>query len=248
MSAVLAEVRIAAGAFRGPAALLSLLRGGEAAALERRARERRPRAPLAAEAVSLDSPEGEIRLVDACLAGDEGAWDAFVETFAPLVTRVVHLRLCALGRELGAVEDIVQEVFLHLVESSCRRLRNFEPARGRLAAYVATIADRVTRDRAASQRREQVRRTDFARELGEAVSPGFVGRVEDRELSSLLREAADSLPPRERLALRLFYEQGLTYPEVALALGVTEGTVASTLSRARDALREMLSGVLARSA
>lgn len=191
---------------------------------------------------------GEAELVRRCVEGNEEAWNAFVDEYAPLVLRIARLRLQAHGLDPAGSEDVVQRVFVRLVSASCRRLRNFDPRRGRLAAYIAAVADHAARDWAASESRARssrasrglVMRTGFGQALSEAVDADFRERLEEKELASRLRLAAESLPPRERLALRLFYSQGLTYPEIALALGVTKGTVASTLSRAREALRTKL--------
>ncbi|MCU1455189.1 MAG: sigma-70 family polymerase sigma factor [Acidimicrobiales bacterium] len=49
-------------------------------------------------------------------------------------------------------------------------------------------------------------------------------------------EALRALPPRQRTAVALRFVAGLPSTEVAVAMGVTEGTVASTLSDARARL------------
>ena len=55
----------------------------------------------------------------------------------------------------------------------------------------------------------------------------------------MVAEAARGLPEPERDALVLHAWEGLTYGEVAAALGVPVGTVRSRLSRARGRLREL---------
>ncbi|GAA0952348.1 hypothetical protein GCM10009560_73990 [Nonomuraea longicatena] len=55
-----------------------------------------------------------------------------------------------------------------------------------------------------------------------------------------LAQALANLSPGERDAVLLVAYGGLSYPEVAAALGVAEGTVASRLSRARTKLRDAL--------
>jgi RNA polymerase sigma-70 factor (ECF subfamily) len=55
-----------------------------------------------------------------------------------------------------------------------------------------------------------------------------------------LWRAVAALPPRERAAVALRYVGGLSEKEVAEALGVTPGTVATALSRARKKLAVQL--------
>lgn len=61
-----------------------------------------------------------------------------------------------------------------------------------------------------------------------------------RETGDLIQKALGGLPPEQR-ALLIFRElEGHSYREIARTLGVSEGTVASRLSRAREALRGVL--------
>jgi RNA polymerase sigma-70 factor (ECF subfamily) len=55
-----------------------------------------------------------------------------------------------------------------------------------------------------------------------------------------VRRAIDTLPEDQRLALLLFRFEGLSYEEVASAMGRTVSSVTSLLSRAREQLRQRL--------
>lgn len=59
----------------------------------------------------------------------------------------------------------------------------------------------------------------------------------DSELSDALSRALDRLPSRMRAAVVLRYYEDMTEAEVAQALGVSQGTVKSTVSRAVAKLR-----------
>jgi RNA polymerase sigma-70 factor (ECF subfamily) len=56
----------------------------------------------------------------------------------------------------------------------------------------------------------------------------------------LIERALERLPPRFRELLVLRELQGLTYQELAVTLNIPMGTVMSSLSRARQALRAAL--------
>ena len=55
-------------------------------------------------------------------------------------------------------------------------------------------------------------------------------------------EVIQSLPPKDRAALHLYYYEGYQTAEIAAMTGWREGTVRSRLARARDKLRELLKG------
>ncbi len=67
----------------------------------------------------------------------------------------------------------------------------------------------------------------------------------DSEISDALQRALDRLPSRMRAAVVLRYYEDMTEAEVAQALGISQGTVKSTVSRAVAKLRidaELLKG------
>lgn len=66
-----------------------------------------------------------------------------------------------------------------------------------------------------------------------------VGTLDARELWPHVAEAVAALPDEERDALLLYAWEGLSYDQIADALGVPVGTVRSRLNRARVRLREL---------
>ena len=56
-----------------------------------------------------------------------------------------------------------------------------------------------------------------------------------------LRQARErELTPRQRQMLELYYDQGMTIPQIAGELGLNRSTVSRTLRRARDRLYRFL--------
>jgi len=144
-----------------------------------------------------------------------------------------------LTRRLGDrdwAEEVAQETFL-------RALRQESIASER--AWLFAVATNLVRDEArrdARRRRhlELLVQEERAREEEEPDGGQLVSLEEERERAreaALARRAVDALAERDRLAL-LMREEGLDYTEIAEALGLSVGSIGTTLSRARRRLVE----------
>lgn len=180
--------------------------------------------------------------------GDEAAFDRLVEAYAP--------RLYALfTRFLGAVpgrEDLVQEVFLRLIES-----RERYRASARFSTYLYRIAFNLSSH---ERERERLRWTlplapraspehdgrsaHAAREHVDERAPRPAERLEREDVVGAVRRAIACLPDAQRLALVLSKYEGLAHDEIALVMGSTQKAVKSLVHRAREALRVSLAGYL----
>ncbi|MGN8896328.1 RNA polymerase sigma factor [Flavonifractor sp. HCP28S3_F3] len=121
-------------------------------------------------------------------------------------------------------EDVVQEAFLRLWEKA----PIFEsPAHER--AWLLKVAVNGCKSRLRSPWH---RRTAPLLDSYPAADP---------EEQAVL-EVIQSLPPKDRTVLHLYYYEGYQTAEIAAMTGWREGTVRSRLARARDRLRELLKG------
>jgi RNA polymerase sigma-70 factor (ECF subfamily) len=120
--------------------------------------------------------------------------------------------------------DVVQEAFARALAQR-RSFRGEAP----LAAWVWRIALRVALDERSRSRPLPI--------------GAFEARLVEPAHDPLLSEALRALPPRRRLMFFLRYFADMTYEEIAVACGVSEGTVAATIAQARAALAETLEGV-----
>ena len=114
--------------------------------------------------------------------------------------------------------DVVQEAFAEAL-----RKRDTFRGEGPLEAWVWRIALRLAIASRSSAKPLQLI------EIGE---PALVDSDLDPDLADALRQ----LPPRRRLIVFLHYFGDLSYGELAAVCGISEGTVAATLSQARHDL------------
>ena len=165
------------------------------------------------------------RIIRACQAGDYKAQRELYEGFKDRINRFV-VRLA--GVQDSA--DVACEIFVRIFRSiqHLRSPEQFLPWLYRICLNECLI-----------YRRREKRRVE-TNPLPESVFsqvPEAGKRIEDQEVLEL---AFRKLEP-EFLATFLLREgEGLSYNEIAYVMKVSEGTVASRLSRARRQLREAL--------
>ncbi|HYZ10538.1 MAG TPA: sigma-70 family RNA polymerase sigma factor [Actinomycetota bacterium] len=153
---------------------------------------------------------------------DETAIRGFLRDEYPKLVGAVGL---ACGSSATA-EDAVQEALARAWERSERGERIES-----LRAWVAVVAMNLSRSR---WRRVRAERRALA-----ASVPVEVRATDDEEVLDVRRALRD-LPPRQREATVLRYYLGLDVEEVARAMGISVGTVKTSLHRSRGALARSL--------
>lgn len=136
-----------------------------------------------------------------------------------------------LTRRLGDrdwAEEVAQETFL-------RALRQDRLTSER--SWLFAVATNLVRDEARRDERRRRHLQLLAEETRDAVVEPVVPDAERAREQALARRAVDALAEKDRLAL-LMKEEGLNYTEIAEALGLSVGSIGTTLSRARRRLAE----------
>ena len=202
------------------------------------------------------APRGD-RVSDASLVRDmiEGSEEALAGLYDRHGAAVFAAAMRASGDRWLAAE-VVQETFLAL----WNRPELFDPSRGMLAAWLATIARNraVDRLRSAGRHERAVSFSSYAGpgaddhsvvewltasgELIGAAGPEPVPDValSDKETRASIADALGSLDPVERRVIVLAYDGGLSQSEIAASLGWPIGTVKTRTRRALRHLRDRL--------
>jgi RNA polymerase sigma factor (sigma-70 family) len=208
----------------------SLLPGRTPGQPPHRARQPRSRAPTPRDAQLLRADRPVDDLVTGAKDGDQRAWDALVERYAPLIWSIC--RQYRLGR--ADADDVGQSVWLHLVDQ-LGQIR--QPAA--LAGWLATTT-----------RRECGRLERAARGPHAAIYPLDADNMADEraetaeqavlvaERHAALREAFTDLPPDcQRLIAMLTADPPVPYAEISARLGIPVGSIGPTRRRCLDRLR-----------
>ena len=151
--------------------------------------------------------------------GDEAALGQVYERHAPVLFKLAR----RVTGSLSAAEEVTQAVFLDV----WRRPQRFNPAKGSLRTWLATI----THHRSVDWVREEDarRRREHSFESRVAHLPSLEETVAATITAARVRLAVDSLSEKERTAIGLAYFGGRTYRQVAEELGVPEGTIKSRI-------------------
>lgn len=161
------------------------------------------------------------------------------DAFAMLVDRHKHPLVNYLTHMTGSrdkAEEFAQEAFVRLYESA-----NRYNEQGKLAPYLFRIATNVARGEAARNRLRNALLLRFLTRDEAIDDESPHRRVLAGEVRDQVTAALESLPVAYRAAVVLREIEGWSYDDIAQALGCSEGTVKSRISRGRDELRKRLS-------
>lgn len=174
----------------------------------------------------------EAVLVKRWCQGDEEAFAELVKSYEKRLGYIIYQMV----GNYEEVRDLIQETFIR-AHYQCRKLKDA----ARFSSWLYRIAVNLSIDysRRLKQRGDQVALE--SQELRAPFSTDPVRQTESRELAVAVKEAVDSLPPRQKAVVVLNVLHGFTYQETSNIIGCTIGTVKATLFKARCHLRGKLS-------
>lgn len=178
----------------------------------------------------------EQRLIEAASRGDLSAFNQLVLSYQSMAYNLAF-RILGTG---DSAQDATQEAFI-------KAYRNLGQYRG--GSFKAWLLRIVTNSCYDYLRQVQRRPASSLDDL--SSDPEYTGQLIDpleapsdyalrQELSALIQQGIATLPIEQRTVLVLSDIEGLSYEEVAQAMGSSLGTVKSRLSRARAKLRDFL--------
>lgn len=171
------------------------------------------------------------------VAGSGGAPEGFEEFFRaqyPVTTRVAW----SVVRDLHLAEDVAQEAMI----AAGRRFGDFDDA-GHAIAWTRMAAVHLALNEVRSRRRRDDRHRR-ARTVATTGAAGVAGGAAGPEELALERHSRDEVRevlarlPRHSATVLVLRHSGLSYAEVASAMGVKVGHVGTMLRRAEAAMRK----------
>ncbi|HLP02242.1 MAG TPA: RNA polymerase sigma factor [Opitutaceae bacterium] len=186
----------------------------------------------------------DLALMADLVAGRDSALDEIMERWEGPLRSFAH-RYLLNGTD---TDEVVEETFVRVYHKRA----DFVPG-SNFSAWIFTIAANLCRHRLRWRRRHPSESIDIPDEDG---APGLGSTLpargadpavaaEGNERVAALRAAVDTLPHDQRTVFLLHSYEGLSYREIATAVGCSERGVETRLYRARQTLREKLTALLA---
>ena len=166
----------------------------------------------------------DAELTRACRAGDEQAWALLVQRFSRYVYAIA---IQAYRLSDDDADEVFQEVFTRTFEH-LDRLRSD----GAIRPWIGQLTRRLAIDRLRHARRERL-----SDEVLEMIEARASVELEEIELAVAVRAAMADLTGDCQEILDRFFARDETYREIALALGIPMGTIASRISRCLTKVR-----------
>lgn len=174
----------------------------------------------------------DMTLAERLMARDEEAMREVIEAYGGVVFGMAK----RIVNDPNLAEEVAQDTFLSL----WRRPGAFDSRKGAMGSFLVGVARNKSVDLVRREESLRRRRDSLAAEVeAKAADPAAdgLGAVDDREQ---VRDALAQLSDMQREAVVLAYFGGRTYREVAVELGVPEGTAKTRLRDGLLRLRQLL--------
>ena len=171
-----------------------------------------------------------------CRARD-GDDDAFATLFTRWRVAMVRFAVRFVGDQVRG-EELAQDVFVKIYKARHR----YEP-RERFRAYIFRVATNHCLNEVA-RAEHRYPKGPLEHDPTDLSAPNAERLVDAARMQATIREAVASLPAKQRAALLLQKEDGLSLMEIAQGLDTTVSAVKSLLNRARATLKAQLAPLM----
>lgn len=168
------------------------------------------------------------RLCERAAQGDEQAFKALYETYAPMLASYIF----GVTNDKAIIEDVVNEAFF----KAWRALGRFR-GESDFGTWITTIARRILFDMyKKNQNTEDLSEVD---DIPDDQSSPFEN-VSINGQAALIKKALVSLSPEHREVLQLMYMQGKSIQEIAELIDCPVNTVKTRIFHARKKLKKII--------
>jgi len=172
------------------------------------------------------------QLVNRALQGDQKAFSDIVDQYSTLMLRTASM----IVGDHDIAEDVVQDALIQ----AWHHLGDLRQA-GALRPWLM----RIVVNQCISFKRRLARTTAFMRQTLSEQETDLAAQIADDHKGLMERDwdlahAIESLPMKQRVAIVLHYYNGMTLPEMAATLNVSENTLKKRIQAALTNLRRVL--------
>lgn len=179
----------------------------------------------------MKTQEAEIRLIlDGCRRNDRRAQEVLYR----MLYRVAMATAMRYSRDEGDAADILSHAFVRVF----KYIHTFDETRGTIYSWVKRIVINEGLDHIKARNRFM----DQA-ELSDAEEPSIDNAALDRLNAQEIMTMIQKLPPATHAVFVMYAVDGYQHKEIAVALGISEGTSKWHLSAARKFLQKTLESI-----
>ncbi|MBV9711502.1 MAG: RNA polymerase sigma factor [Ktedonobacteraceae bacterium] len=180
----------------------------------------------------LEEEQEKEQLVTRALQGDQQAFGDIVEQYSTLMLRTASM----IVGDRDIAEDVVQDALIQ----AWHHLGDLRKA-GALRPWLM----RIVVNQCISFKRRLARTAAFMRQTLSEQESDLVAQIADDYKGRMERDwdlahAIEALPMKQRVAIVLHYYNGMTLPEMAATLHISENTLKKRIQAALTNLRRML--------
>ncbi len=179
------------------------------------------------------------RLIAECIRGSQPAWGTLVDEYGPAVHDAARFTL---SRVLGStqeedVSNVCQGVFLGLCDKNFHRLRSFQ-GKSSFKTWITSVTTRFALNYIRTEKRKgSLKFAQLDDSNGDMPACSEFTALPADEQDALFR-AIEQLPRRERLLIKLFYFDGLSYKAIAEILHTPVNSISPLMMRAKETLKK----------
>jgi RNA polymerase sigma-70 factor (ECF subfamily) len=183
--------------------------------------------------MSEDKVDLDLNLVERTVAGDESAFEQLVKKYQHSVLNTIHRYV----GNYSEADDIAQDVFVKV----WRKIKSFK-GKAKFSTWLYRIVVNQCLDyRRKSKRKTEVVSLDNRLEEGKIPESLTVGiDFEQKKRESIIKQAINELPDKQRIAMMLAEYEAQTYQEIAEIMGISLSNVASIIYWAKQNLKVKL--------
>lgn len=181
----------------------------------------------------------ERKLIAECIRGNARAWEQFIEDYTQAVYDAARFTL---SRVLGSAQqediaNVVSGVFLALCDKSFHRLKLFQ-GKSSFKTWVTSVTTRFSLNYIRTEKRKgSLKFAQLDDSATDIAARAEFGRLPSDE-QEMLHRAIEQLPPRERLLIKLFYFDGLSYKAISDVMRMPMNSISPLMLRAKEALKK----------
>ena len=171
--------------------------------------------------------------------GDKAAFEQLLDKYQKPIINFIYRMI----QDRSESDDLAQEVFIKVYNAA----DSYKPI-AKFSTWVYTIARNLCLNKLRERRRKIVsldadistKEGEIKREIAQVKEDTPYEGASKHELQEIVKEAINSLPDNQRMAVILRRYQLLSYEEIAKTMNCSVSAVKSILNRAKESLKDKL--------